>query len=138
VDSIGHDHLPDTFNGKAVLESLSVDPQQFAERVGVAAVGLDFRLFLGLDEDDLFDAVVGQRFEQPIVETADFDNGDHAASSGLLLELGEEVFEAFRLGADLSIEDDLAEVISQRDSELLCVLVDSEVQHGFGSPGGTK
>jgi len=84
VDSIGHNHLPDTFNGKAVLELLPVDPQQFAERVGVAAVGLDFRLLLGLDEDDL------------------------------------------------------AEVISQRDSELLCVLVDSQVQHGFGSPGGTK
>jgi hypothetical protein len=137
MDQVWHDDTSDAGDGLARFDSITIDPQEFTERVGISPIGFDLGSFFWLDQNDVGGSVLGQSFEQPIVKPTDFDDGKETTRISLLLEFSEEFIEAFRFGTDLPIEDDVPLGVSQRESELFCVLVDSKVQHGFGSPSGT-
>ncbi|NJR13579.1 MAG: hypothetical protein HC779_04260 [Phyllobacteriaceae bacterium] len=72
-------HLPHTLNLLSSEQSQPIDPQQLAQGIGVAAVGLLLGLLLRLNQHDLTAAVFRQQPQQPIVEAADFDDR-HVAS----------------------------------------------------------
>ena len=106
--------------------------------MSISAIGFDFEFLGGLNENGLDASILGQDCQQPIVEAADLDDGDVSTFCGcLLIELGEELGTPFRLGRDLATKADVSGFVAQRDGELFCVLVDSEVQHDCGSPRGT-
>ena len=58
---------------------MPVDPEQLAQGIGVAAVGFFLRLLLRLHQHDLAAVVLGEQFQQPVVESADLD-GRHKPS----------------------------------------------------------
>ena len=68
--------MPQTADRLALQQTGSVNPQQFAERRGVATIGLTPLPFFRLDEDHLLATVVFEHVDQPIVEAADFEDGD--------------------------------------------------------------
>lgn len=59
VDLRRNDYATDSTDRVTHGYPIPVDPQQFAERVCVASVGLDLGALLGLDQDDVTAAVLG-------------------------------------------------------------------------------
>ena len=57
-------------------QPLPVYPQQFAQFAGVSPVGLPFGPLRRLDEYDFSTVVLGQHFQQPVVESAYLQDGD--------------------------------------------------------------
>src|SRR6476620_6311101 len=68
--------LSQTANRLAVQEPVPVDPQQLAERRGVASVGLALLSVVRLNQDYLVASVVLQHTDQPIIEATDFEHSD--------------------------------------------------------------
>ncbi len=54
----------------------------------------------------------------------------------LVVELCEELSASFGLGGNLATKANGSVFVAEGDGELLCVLIDSEVQHEYGSPRG--
>jgi len=55
----------------ACQETLTIDPQELAQRIGVSAVGFLPGPLLGLDQNRFSAAVFAEEFQQPVVEAAD-------------------------------------------------------------------
>ena len=109
-------------------QPLTVDPQQAAELMGVAAVGFLLRPFLGLDQHRLSAAVLGQHFQQPVVEAADFDDRyESAFRFGESPQFLEKRPHTLPFRANLPSQDDVPRFIANTHGQLLAVLVDSKV-----------
>ena len=86
-------------------------------------------LLARLYDDRLAAAVLGEQFEQPVVEATDFHDGQIAVvCAGALAHLVEERVDFLPLGADLPPEGDVPRFVSNADGQLLAVLVDADVQ----------
>jgi len=112
-------------------EPFSVVPEEFAEGIGVAFIGLMHGGIVGLNNDDFGAMGLLEFFEEPVVKAADFDNG-HVATifSGFFDESGEKFVNVVTIGTDLAFLDDIALFISDIEGQLVFVLIDSKVQHG--------
>ena len=106
--------------------------------MSITAIGFDLELLRWLNENGPGASILGQHRQEPVVESANLDDGDVPTFCGsLLVELGEELGATLRLGRDLATKANVPFFIAKRNGELFCVLVNSEVQHGRGSPRGT-
>ena len=132
----GNVDLPQPTDRLALQQTGSVDPQQFAERRGVATIGLALLPFFGLDQDHFVAAVVLEHPDQPIVEAADFERGDErfVIAQSLAGESLKELVDLLGLRRNLPRQHNIAVFIAQRNGDLTCMLVNSEVQHNRGSP----
>ena len=84
-----------------------------------------------MDDDDLGTAGLLELFEQPVVESADFDDGHISTMFSCFFGKDDEKFVNIgMIGTDLSFLDDVSLFISNIDGQLALVLVDSKVQHG--------
>ena len=80
-----------------------IDPENFGQGRGVAAVGLLFRSLFRLDQHGLLAVVLVEHFQQPVVEAADFQNRHKAAlGDRITAQLLQERLDPPPLGADLS------------------------------------
>jgi len=116
-------------------EAITVDPEQLAERRGITPIRLAFLAVVGLDQYHLVATIVSQHANQPIIEATDLQDGHEGPTiaqplTGELLEKGVDLL---RLGRDLAGLQDIAAFIAERDRDLPCVLVDSQVQHDSSS-----
>lgn len=115
-----------------------VPPRACHDAFTQSAIRFAFQLLGGLSENGFGTSNTEQDHQQPSVEPTDLDDGDVPKSfGGLLVVLGEEFSAPFCLSRDLATKAHIAGFIKQRNGELFCVLVDSEVQHDRGSPRGT-
>jgi hypothetical protein len=119
----------------ALQQAVAVDPQQLAQRGGIAPVRLTEFPLLRLDEDHLVAAVVAQHANEPVVKATDFEHGDERLARGqpLAAELLEEGVDLLRLRRDLPGLHDVTALVAERDGDLPCVLVDAEIKHGWFS-----
>ncbi len=96
VDFRWQDDLADAANGLAESQSVLVDPEQFRKGMSIAAIGFYLRFFCWLDEDGLNAAVLGQQFQEPVIEAADFDDrnvtGRGLVFERLLVQFDEELW----------------------------------------------
>ncbi len=120
------------FDGTAMREGVVVHVR--GDRI--AAIGLPSLSLIRLDEDHLVTTVVTQQADEPVVEAAHFQHGDKrfAALQPLTSEVLEKGVHLLGLGGHLPGLHDIAVIVTQRDRDLACVLVDSEVPHERGSP----
>src|SRR6185295_14929035 len=104
----------------------------------VTSIRLALLPVLGLDQDDLVAAVVLQHSDQPIIKTTNLQHGHEglAIAQPLTGQLLEEGVDLLRLCRHLPSQQDIAVFIPQRDRDLPCVLIDSEVQHVWFSCSG--
>src|SRR5262245_31360076 len=135
VRGAGDVHLAQAADGLALEQAIAVDPQQLAQRGGIAPVGLAELPLFRLDEDHLVAAVVVQHANEPVVKATDLEHGDEGRACGQPLagELLEEGVDLVGLRRDLPGLHDVPALVAERDGDLPCVLIDAQVQHGWFS-----
>ena len=118
------------FDGLLICDLVAVKPKQFTECSRITFVRFSFVGVFGLDKQDFVAAEVLEHLDQPFVEATDFDDRPETAVrfQASLRQSLKELGNFFRFGTDLSPEDNVAVLISQVDSQLLCMLVDSKVK----------
>ena len=96
---------------------------------GQASVGLVRRPFFRLHDDRGLTTMFGEQFEQPVVETPDFHDGQITpVRDGQFPDFIEVRADVAPLGADLPSEDDVPRPVPSADGQLLAVPVDADVQ----------
>jgi hypothetical protein len=128
--------LSQTADRLARQEPIPIDPQQFAQRSGVASIRLAFLPVVRLDQDHFMAAIVLQHADQPIVESAYFEDRYELfiVLQPIAGELLKEGVDLLRVRRDLPCLQDIPGSVAERNSDLAGVLVDSKVQHRDGSP----
>jgi hypothetical protein len=96
--------------------------------MGVAAVGFLFRSLFNLDQDRFSAAVLGQHFQQPVVEAANFDDRHEPAFRfGEPSQFVEKRSNTVPFGRNLPPKNDIPRLIANTHGQLLAMLVDSKV-----------
>ncbi len=124
----GRLHAPHAFHPLPRQQPPAVDPQQPAELVGVAAVGLLLGPLFHLNEHRFAAAVLGQHFQQPVVEAADFDDcRKPPVGLGKPPQFVEKPPHPLPFRRNLPSQHGIAGLIADTDGQLLAMLVDSKV-----------
>jgi hypothetical protein len=128
---IGGENATNAVGPLTASEPVSVVPKEFTEGIGVTFISFMHGGVVGLNDDDFGTMGLLQFFEEPVVESTNFDDG-HVASmfSSFFDEGGEKLINIVTIGTDLTFLNDIASFVSDIDSQLALVLVDSKVQHG--------
>ncbi len=118
-------------NSLAGGDAIAEQPQLFAQLGGIAPIGFSTVGLFGLHEHNSIAAKVLQHLQQPVVEATDFDNRPEAT---IILKTPpcqafEELEYFFRLGADLSPQNNVPQRITKTNGQLLCMLVNSKVKY---------
>ncbi len=118
------------FHPSARQQPTAVDPQQAAELVGVATVGLLLGPLFRLDQHRFPAAVLAQHFQKPVVEPADFeDRREPPLGVGEPPQVFEERPHPTPFRRNLPSQHGIPGLIADTDGQLLAVLVDSKVEH---------
>src|SRR5262245_24930959 len=127
--------LPQATHRLALQQTTAVDPQQLTQRRGITPIRLAFLAVVGLDQDHLVAAIISQHANQPIVEATDLQHGHDRLTvpQPLASESLEKSVDPLRLRRHLPSLEDIAVFVAERNRDLPCVLIDSEVQHGWFS-----
>jgi len=114
---IGGKNAPDTVGTLSAFEPFPVIPKECAKGICIALIGLVHGCVIGWDDNNFFALGLLEFFEQPVVETANF-NDDHIASMFACLfdEGDEKLVNIVRTCTDLSFLKDTALLISDVDS----------------------
>ena len=67
-------HTPEPLHAFPGQHALAIHPQQFAQHVGVATIGLVLLTLFGLNQHDLAASELLEHLQQPVVETANLHN----------------------------------------------------------------
>ena len=110
-------------------EAFPIEPQQVGQLLCIATIGLLLGWLFRVNQHDFAALPYTERSDQPVVEAANFENRHEIRIH--LGELLEERFDLFRSSTDLSTELGVSIFVTNTNGDLLCVLVDCEVQH-FG------
>jgi arylsulfatase len=113
-------------------------PKEWIDKFRVSSIGLAFLAFLGLDQNHLLAVVITEHADQPIVKATDLEHGHEsvAVAQTLAGEFLEEGVDLVRLCGHLPSQQDITVIIAERDGDLPCMLVDSQIEHHGGSPVG--
>ena len=109
-----HKHGPYPLDSISAQQTVAIDPQQLAQGVRVAPVGLGGRSPQRLDHQHPLAAIVLlQPFHQPVVKSADLHDGDKLLAGGSrLLQLAAKLIEFRPAGADLTTKDHVAVLVA--------------------------
>jgi hypothetical protein len=121
----------DSVDRLALQQAIAIDPEQFAQRGGVTAVGLAFLAFVRLDQNRFATPVIVQHANQPVVEATDLEYGDECFVRGQPLagEPLEESVDLLGLRRYLASLKDVAVLVAEGDRDLPCMLIDAKVKH---------
>src|SRR6516162_4959915 len=138
VRAPGDIHLTQATDGFALQQPIPIDPQQLAQRGGVSSIGFAFLAFLGLDQNHLVAMVIMEHADQPIVKATDLEHGHErvAVAQTLAGEFLKESLDLVRMCGHLAGQQDIPVFIAERDGDLPCMLVDSQIENHGGSPVG--
>jgi hypothetical protein len=121
----------DALHAIASQQTIPIDPQNFAQRVGVSSIGLPARPPHRLHHDHVVATIIRlQTLYQPIVKSAHFENGDVGLFGTGLVHLLQEFVYLLPASAHLPAEHHVAKFVAKAHCHLLAMEVDSEVQHG--------
>jgi hypothetical protein len=123
----------DALHAIASQQTIPIDPQDLAQRVGVSPIGLPARPPHRLHHDHVVATIIcPQTFDQPIVKSAHFQDGHVGllVGSTFLVNLVQELVYLLPASAHLPAEHHIAKFVAKGYGHLLAMEVDSEVQHG--------
>jgi hypothetical protein len=108
-------------------QPFTIQPQQIGQLPSIASIGFPLGRSLGMNEHDLSAVPPAQLLDEPIVETADFENRHELWAH--FREFLKKRFDLLSTGADLPAQNRVPLFVADTNGDLLAVLVNGEVQH---------